>query len=142
MLNRKGCRVVAMGPGLLAAVIVLASAAVSGAEPLTLFVSPQGDDHWSGRIVEPNGSRTDGPLATIGRARDAIRELRTKSQAPGAITVLVRGGSYELKETSRFHREDGGTATAPVVYRAYPGERPVIRGGAALPGSSPIAARS
>ena len=69
MLNRKGCRVVAMGPGLLAAVIVLASAAVSGAEPLTLFVSPQGDDHWSGRIVEPNGSRTDGPLATIGRAQ-------------------------------------------------------------------------
>ncbi|MBQ3331859.1 MAG: hypothetical protein IJG83_00395, partial [Thermoguttaceae bacterium] len=32
-----------------------------GGAPATFFVSPQGDDSWSGRLAQPNQERTDGP---------------------------------------------------------------------------------
>ena len=64
--------------------------------------------------------------------------MRKNAQPAAAITVLVRGGSYELGETLRFRPEDGGRPS-PVVYRAYPGERPIIRGAAGSPASSLIA---
>jgi hypothetical protein len=38
------------------------------------FVSPQGNDMWSGKLADPGES--DGPFATLPRARDAIRERR------------------------------------------------------------------
>ena len=68
--------------------------------------------------------------------------MRKDGQIDGPVTILVRGGSYELGETLRFLPEDGGTAAAPVVYQAYPGERPILRGGRRITASSPIAARS
>jgi formate dehydrogenase iron-sulfur subunit len=30
-----------------------------------LYISPAGNDGWSGRLPEPNAARTDGPLATL-----------------------------------------------------------------------------
>jgi len=36
-------------------------------------VSPDGSDNWSGKLAEPNGDRTDGPFASIDRARQAAR---------------------------------------------------------------------
>jgi len=33
-----------------------------------LYVSPSGDDRWSGKLAETDANRTDGPLATITRA--------------------------------------------------------------------------
>jgi Abnormal spindle-like microcephaly-assoc'd, ASPM-SPD-2-Hydin len=35
----------------------------------TLYVAPNGNDAWSGTLVEPNLNSTDGPLATLDRAR-------------------------------------------------------------------------
>ncbi|MHC2066095.1 DUF5123 domain-containing protein [Bremerella sp. T1] len=40
------------------------------------YVSPQGSDGWSGTIATTNSQKSDGPFATIERARDAIRESR------------------------------------------------------------------
>jgi len=37
------------------------------------YISPAGNDGWSGRLAEPNAARSDGPFATIARARDAVR---------------------------------------------------------------------
>ena len=48
------------------------------------------------------------------------------------VTVWVHAGTYYLPETVRFTAEDSGTAEAPVVYAAAPGEQPVISGGARL----------
>ena len=39
------------------------------------YVSPEGRDSWSGGLVEPNRAGTDGPFATVVRARDAVRTL-------------------------------------------------------------------
>jgi len=41
----------------------------------TFFVSIVGNDTWSGMLAEPNAIKTDGPFATLSRARDAIHNL-------------------------------------------------------------------
>ena len=39
---------------------------------VAVYVSPAGDDRWSGRLAEPNAAHNDGPFATLARARDAL----------------------------------------------------------------------
>jgi len=46
------------------------------------YVSPDGNDSWSGTIAEPNADKTDGPFATIERAKQAVRELKSKVYKP------------------------------------------------------------
>ena len=93
------------------------------------YVSTQGDDRWSGRLPEPNSKRTDGPLASLERARDAVRELRKKGDSTGPVRVLLREGVYHLRDTLVFGVEDSGSDTAPVIYQSYPGERAFLSGG-------------
>lgn len=101
----------------------------------TFFVASNGNDAWSGRFAEPNAAKTDGPLATLVRARDAIRKIK-KADAigEGGATVFVRGGRYELPETLKLAQEDSGTEAAPVVYRALGNEKPVLIGGKRITG--------
>ncbi len=91
------------------------------------FVSPQGKDSWSGTLDAPNALNTDGPFATISRARVAVRELKSKVYLPKGkaidarysgsshiygkgkdIVVFIRGGFYPLAEALVFTPEDGG----------------------------------
>lgn len=102
---------------------------------LTLHVSPDGNDAWSGFPAAPDADRTDGPLATIQRARDLIRESRSATNAAGqGATVLLRGGVYRQRESLVFTAADSGTPEHPVTYRAYRGEKPVISGGDVIRG--------
>lgn len=99
------------------------------------YVSPRGDDRWSGRRAEPSPDGRDGPLATVRRAQQRVRELKVKEpDRDRPIVVLLRGGSYTLKEPVTFGPEDSGTARAPVVYQAFPEERPVLSGGRTIRG--------
>ena len=93
-----------------------------------LFVSPKGNDEWSGTLPEPNADHADGPFATLKRARDAVRGLRGTSGAVCPVRVVVRGGTYRLREPLVFGPEDGGTADTPVVWTAADGEAPTITG--------------
>jgi len=88
-------------------------------------VAPKGNDRWSGRLAAPKADRSDGPFATLARARDAVRGL--KKDRP--VTVLVRAGTYRLAGTLAFRPADSGTQAGPVTYAAWPGERPVVSGG-------------
>ena len=66
---------------------------------LVFYVSVSGNDAWSGRLSAPNAQKSDGPFATLERARDAVRAARiTGLRAPA--TVFVRGGVYPM--TQRF----------------------------------------
>lgn len=65
---------------------------------MTFFVATDGHDGWSGQLQAPNGAKTDGPFATLTRARDAIRELRAREGLDRRVTVLVRGGKYFLEK--------------------------------------------
>jgi hypothetical protein len=104
--------------------------AVAAAEPLLLHVATNGNDQWSGRLATPNANRTDGPLASVTGARDAVRRARAAAGAkPGAVTVRVHGGTYRLETPLMLEPQDSGTAEASVLIEAEPGERPVLSGG-------------
>ena len=94
-----------------------------------LFVAPSGRDD--------NPGTAEKPLATLAGARDAIRRLKAKGGVRTGATVLVRGGTYVLSEPLRFVPEDSGTKEHPVIYAAYPGEKPVLSGGRAIAGWKP-----
>src|SRR5437899_3301918 len=46
------------------------------AKPFNLYVAPNGDDKWSGRIAAPAANGQDGPLATLPAALKASRSAR------------------------------------------------------------------
>jgi len=94
------------------------------------FVSPQGNDTWSGRVATPG--EKDGPFATIGRAKLAARELRKTQDV--AVRVVIAGGTYFLDEPLDFWPADSGTKEAPNTYAAAPGEEVVLSGGRRLTG--------
>jgi parallel beta-helix repeat protein len=100
------------------------------------YVACNGDDRWSGLLDDPNETRTDGPFATLLRARDAIREMKLNQSETvmEPVTVKARGGKYYLDRIFQLTAADSGTASAPVTYCAYPGEVPVISGGRRVDG--------
>ena len=98
------------------------------------YISTQGSDAWSGSLAEPNADGSDGPFASLDRARVAVRELKDKFKAEqklengngSGIVVLIRSGVYTLDETVVFGLEDSGSAGCTISYEAYPGEVPVF----------------
>lgn len=115
--------------------VVSSALAAEPPRPVHLYVSPAGNDQWSGRSAEPAADRADGPLASLLGARDRLRKLRTDAGGTlGSVTVHVRGGVYRMEAPFVLEAEDSGTATAPVVFAAEPGERPVFSGGRVLTG--------
>ena len=97
----------------------------------TLFVSKEGNDTWSGKLASPDKERTDGPLATLEKARDNARLVIEKGLKE-PLTVMVREGKYFLNETLHLGPEDSGTKKFPVTYTAYPGEKVILSGGKLL----------
>ncbi|MFC2087002.1 chondroitinase family polysaccharide lyase [Bacteroidota bacterium] len=94
-----------------------------------LYVSKVGNDTWSGELASPNFNNTDGPLASIERARDKIREFRKEDGSlPFSVTVQVREGTYRLENTFVLGPEDSGTKDYPITYMVYPGEKVIISG--------------
>ncbi|MBM4029484.1 MAG: right-handed parallel beta-helix repeat-containing protein, partial [Planctomycetes bacterium] len=99
----------------------------------TLYVSPDGNNAWSGRLAQPNAARTDGPVATLERARDLLRGTSVKEPA----RVVVADGVYTLTAPFILTPQDSGTDRAAVIYEAAPGARPVFTGGRAITGFQP-----
>ncbi len=126
LLNRitmtKGLSLVLLGSLLLAGRGCLA--AVPKAD---FYLSPHGSDRWSGTLAEPNAQGTDGPFATLERARAAVRQLKKSKLAD--IVVLLRAGSYQLNQTVVFGLEDSGRNGQSIIYAAYPDETPVFSSG-------------
>ena len=114
---------------------VVCALAAFAAPQADFYVAVSGRDTWSGRLAAPNAARTDGPFASLPRAQQAVRNLKAAHpDRAGAITVMVRGGTYFLADTLTFLPEDSGTAACPIVYAAYPGEIPILSGGTRLTG--------
>jgi hypothetical protein len=104
--------------------------------PTALYVAPNGSDRWSGRLPAPNAARTDGPLASLNGARDALRRSRFRGNdgmgAAEPAVVYVRGGTYRMAAPFVLEAQDAGA-----VYAAYRGERPVFSGGRVIRGWQP-----
>ncbi|MCX5906642.1 MAG: right-handed parallel beta-helix repeat-containing protein [Deltaproteobacteria bacterium] len=101
------------------------------------YISASGNDKWSGRVPEPNRNRTDGPFATLERAREAVHAFKQTLVHPEPVTILLRGGIYSRKTPFLLSPDDSGTEAAPVTYDAFPDECPVISGGIELSGFKP-----
>ena len=102
---------------------------------LNLYVSPSGNDGWTGSVAAPSGDGRNGPLATLAGARNAVRHYKTeRSGLDRPVTVHVAAGVYELAETLCFTPEDSGTADCPIRYVAADGAAPVISGGRRITG--------
>lgn len=127
---------------------VLLPAAALAAEPreeeqLVLYVATNGNDAWSGRLPAPNASRSDGPFATLQRARDAIRQLKQAGPLPkGGVAVELAGGIYSLTQPLELGQQDSGTENAPVVYRGRKGEEVHLIGGRLVTGWRPVTDRA
>ncbi|WP_434616950.1 right-handed parallel beta-helix repeat-containing protein [Azospirillum sp. B2RO_4] len=100
-----------------------AMAAQTGSTETTFYVSPTGNDRWSGRLSQPSADGRDGPFATPARALAAAK-------GNGPATLRLHGGTYRL--------------TAPLVVDgslpglrllAVEGEQPVLSGGEAVGGA-------
>jgi hypothetical protein len=91
------------------------------------YVSPTGNDAWSGKLPAPNKGGTDGPFATIAKAKAAVSSLKQSVYKPKKqavdkrfkgtphpfgigrdILVLIRGGVYSLETGLEFTAADGG----------------------------------
>jgi hypothetical protein len=106
----------------------MANGLCSAAEPTAdFYVSPEGSDAWSGTLSAPNVQRTDGPFATLERARDAV--WKSGKSCVGDVVVLVRGGTYRLTKTVVFGLQDSGRGDSTITYAAYPSETPVFSSG-------------
>jgi len=99
-----------------------------------LYVAPGGNDAWSGTLAEPNSDRTDGPLASLAGARDAVRKLKAAGRLDGPTRVVFAGGTYFLTEPVAFQPIDSGAPEAPIVYEAAGGAKPVFHGGRRIAG--------
>jgi hypothetical protein len=91
---------------------------VSEEQSQSLWVAPDGRDEASGDQGHP--------FRTLERARDEVRRLNAAQ--PGDIVVTLRGGHYRLDRPLVLNYLDSGRNGHFVVYRAAPGERPVISG--------------
>ncbi len=119
---------------LLCVLLCVASAPADGG--LTLYVSPSGNDNWSGTLAAHDEPPTDGPFATLLRALDAVREARASGHS-GPVTVLLRRGTHSLAEPAVLTHDHSGTPEGPTLIAAYPGEHPLVSGGRRITGWQP-----
>jgi len=110
---------------IVAVVDIVGSTAAAGA--VTINISPHGNDAWSGQLAQPNSQGIDGPVATLERARDILRQTKSKGSR-----VIVADGRYELRQPFVLTPADSG-----VIYEAAPGARPVFSGGRVVTGFQP-----
>lgn len=112
----------------------------SNNKELILYVSKDGNDSFSGTLPYVNKDKTDGPFATIEKARDNIRELKKKRKLAGqGVSIFIREGVYFVTKTIEFTNKDSGAESSPIVYRAYKNERVKLIGGEEISGFKPIA---
>ena len=91
-------RTLALG-ALVAAMLAARPAAAEAAE---LHVAPDGNDAWSGTRAQPNADKSDGPVASLAGARDALRKLRAAKPVQGPVRILVAAGRYSPSRAKRY----------------------------------------
>ncbi len=101
---------------------VLAVAAETEQDSIEIFVAPDGNDGNDGSMQHP--------LATMEGARKKVLEIKNTQNKK--IIVNIRGGEYRVTSGVSFTESDSGTAEAPIVYRAYNGEKVTILGSVKL----------
>ncbi len=108
-------------------------------KPVTFYISPSGNDQWSGKLAEPNTDKTDGPFATFERTQQAIRQLKQDKGLPQkGITIFIREGNYPLAASLVLTSEDAGNLQSPVIWQAFSDEKVLLTGSQMVEGFESI----
>jgi hypothetical protein len=92
---------------------------------IEFYVSPSGNDGNPGTFEKP--------FATLEKARDAIREIKSRqSFIPEGAAVYLRQGVYSLSDGFELNGLDGGLSGSPIVYSGYEDETVCLSGGKPL----------
>lgn len=84
------------------------------APEVRLFVSSRdGSDGWCAGSPVPAGDRSDGPVRSLARARDLLRQAKRSGALKVSITIA--GGRVFLNETLVLGEEDSGTGPGNVT---------------------------
>lgn len=110
-------------------VILLTIGESAFAASVKLYVAKNGKDSWSGLLSCPNADGSDGPFATLERAKRKILKLKGTGDFKEGATVFVRQGYYQLEKTFVLNSVDSGTRESPIVYRPYENEKVILSGG-------------
>jgi hypothetical protein len=116
-------------PRMLVVLTLLTLVSVVAAAPITLYLSPTGNDAWSGMTAKPNAAKTDGPVASPTGARDAVRKLRASGKAMDLVTVNVQPGTYQMAQPLALQPADSNLS-----FVGTEGRRPVFSGGRIITG--------
>jgi len=95
---------------------------ISDAQNLEIFVSPDGNDAGAGTQLNPV------------RSLQLAAEMASEKAGQVPVTVFLCEGSYHLTAALELGPGDGGTADAPVYWKALPGEKVIISGGIRVEG--------
>ena len=98
-------------------ILIAATLAAGSATAADFHVAPAGKDTNPGTAKQP--------LATLEKARDAVRGYKAAHPAE-ANTILLHGGEYRLEKPVIFTPEDSGLPGKPLTIAAAPGEQPVL----------------
>ena len=98
-------------------ITLLAVATTAATAQTTIYVSEHGKDSNAGTRKEP--------LTSLEGARQTVRALG--NQAP--VNVVFEAGTYWFKQPVHFEREDSGTPSGRVTYRAADGAEVRFSGG-------------
>jgi len=106
------------------ALLILSLAILSSPGFAQIHVSPTGNDASSGTAARP--------VRTLQRAVTLARSQETT--ANGDVTIELAGGTYRLARPLELTPEDSGRNGHNLIFRAMPGERPVLSGGVRITG--------
>ncbi|NLF69093.1 MAG: right-handed parallel beta-helix repeat-containing protein [Candidatus Anammoximicrobium sp.] len=110
---------------LIAVSLAFSAVAPSASAETVLFVSPQGNDAWSGRVATPAADGADGPLASLHKAVESLRQ-----QAVGQPRrIVLQPGGYYLERPV-----DLGPAGSGLTIEAAKDARAVLYGGRRISG--------
>jgi len=90
----------------------------------TFYVSPDGNDKWSGTLPAPNAAKTDGPFATLARAQDQIRAMRDVIRAMRQVEAVKTSAhpspstNEHVRTTQEAAEEAGSPQAVTVLVRA------------------------
>ena len=101
------------------------------------YIHAESNEFW----VSKNGSDSDSgskhsPFRTLQRARNAVRSLPSRAFQHHDVNIYIRGGTYRLKKTLTLQSKDSGRYGHNVIWRAAPGEHPLICGSVKVTGWS------
>ncbi len=103
-----------------------------------IFVSPAGNDAWSGDVQAIDDKAQRGPLKTFEAARQRVQHLKQHDPRT-PIHVEFAAGTYPLIEAIKLGPDDSGATTAPITYEAAQGAQVIFDGGQQLPPFKPAA---